>query len=243
MRYPDRPATAGSDRTGVALATIIGIAAIDNVVLHLWLPEVWHLAARLCTVGLVCLVAVRIGGCGSADLGLARSTWGRGLRWGLVCMAVVAAGLALAPLLPGADTALEDQRVAELSTAQVWWRVLVAVPLGVAAAEELVFRGALLGLGRRRWSTWSAVALSSVLFGLWHVLSATELHQANPGAVELSASVPAAQWIGVGLAVVVTTALGVGLCWLRLASGSLLAPILAHTATNSFGYVAAWLAT
>jgi uncharacterized protein len=39
--------------------------------------------------------------------------------------------------------------------------------------------------------------------------------------------------------VLVTTISGYGFAWLRLASGSLLAPVLAHCATNSLALVAA----
>jgi membrane protease YdiL (CAAX protease family) len=42
--------------------------------------------------------------------------------------------------------------------------------------------------------------------------------------------------------VVVTTAAGVGLAWLRVRSDSLLAPMLAHLATNSVTFALAWVA-
>jgi len=40
---------------------------------------------------------------------------------------------------------------------------------------------------------------------------------------------------------VATTAIGLGFCWLRVASRSLVAPILAHCATNSVPFVVAWV--
>ena len=40
----------------------------------------------------------------------------------------------------------------------------------MAAAEEIAFRGALLGLLLRRHRRATAVASSSLLFGLWHLL-------------------------------------------------------------------------
>ena len=42
--------------------------------------------------------------------------------------------------------------------------------------------------------------------------------------------------------IAVTTVAGVLFAWLRLRSGSLVAPILAHIATNSFAYVGALVA-
>ncbi len=43
-----------------------------------------------------------------------------------------------------------------------------------------------------------------------------------------------------GISIAGTSIAGVGFAWLRLRSGSLLAPVLAHIATNSFSIVTAW---
>ena len=40
--------------------------------------------------------------------------------------------------------------------------------------------------------------------------------------------------------VLATTVAGVGFGWLRVKSGSLLAPVLAHLATNSLTFAIAW---
>ena len=42
-------------------------------------------------------------------------------------------------------------------------------------------------------------------------------------------------------AFVATTVAGVGFAWRRIRSGSLVAPIMAHVATNSVSLVAAWM--
>jgi membrane protease YdiL (CAAX protease family) len=41
---------------------------------------------------------------------------------------------------------------------------------------------------------------------------------------------------------VATAAAGAFLCWLRLASGSLLPPAAAHWAVNATGFVSGWVA-
>lgn len=38
--------------------------------------------------------------------------------------------------------------------------------------EELLFRGFILGHVARRWRPWSAIVVSSILFGLWHLKNA-----------------------------------------------------------------------
>src|SRR5262249_60379463 len=40
--------------------------------------------------------------------------------------------------------------------------------------------------------------------------------------------------------VATTTMAGLPLAWLRYSSGSILAPVLAHTASNAVGFVAGW---
>jgi uncharacterized protein len=41
-------------------------------------------------------------------------------------------------------------------------------------------------------------------------------------------------------AVAASALAGVVFCWLRLRSGSLVAPVMLHTATNSLAYATAW---
>jgi uncharacterized protein len=80
------------------------------------------------------------------------------------------------------------------------------------------------------------VTTSSALFGLWHVLPTISALRANElagGTAERAAAVAAA--------VVVTGVAGALLCWLRLRTGSLLAPVLVHVATNSFALVGAFV--
>jgi uncharacterized protein len=162
-----------------------------------------------------------------------------GARWGLVAVAVVAlavaVGTGLADLLPGADVLLADER-ADLGPGELAWHTLWRIPLGTAAFEEVAFRGALLGLLLTTTTSVRAVVISSVVFGLWHVaptVVALRMNDVAPGSAEGLGSI-----LG---AVAITTVAGVLFCLLRLGSGSLLAPALAHWATNSLGLAAAAL--
>jgi membrane protease YdiL (CAAX protease family) len=84
-----------------------------------------------------------------------------------------------------------------------------------------------------------AVAWSSALFGLWHVLPAGGLAGYNP-AVAGALHGAGGQLLVTAAAVAASALAGVLLCWLRLRSGSLLAPVMLHTATNSLAYATAW---
>jgi membrane protease YdiL (CAAX protease family) len=83
-----------------------------------------------------------------------------------------------------------------------------------AVMEELVFRGILFDAVQSQWGPYMTLAATSVLFGLGH------LHGYPPGP------------IGAGLAMLFGLALG----GLRLWTGGLLSPILAHMAADATIY-------
>ena len=89
------------------------------------------------------------------------------------------------------------------------------------------------GLKAGRRERRRAVVVTSVVFGFWHVPPA--LSDASGKSTIAAAGVVAGT-------IAVTTVAGVLFAWLRLRSGSLVAPILGHIATNSFAYVGALVA-
>jgi uncharacterized protein len=222
------------------MALVLALAAAGNVATNLLLPAALYVPAAVVVASVAVLVAVRVGGCGARDLGLASADLGAGLRLGVAAMAVVAVLLAVGASLPATRELFADRRVQEHSVAALLYATLVRIPLGTALLEETLFRGVLLGLGLRRWPTPVAVAWSSALFGLWHVLPSGGLAGANPAVAGLSHG-PAGRLAVTAAAVAASALAGVVFCWLRLRAGSLLAPALLHVATNSLAYAAAWL--
>jgi membrane protease YdiL (CAAX protease family) len=97
----------------------------------------------------------------------------------------------------------------------------------------------LLGLLARHRTPLTAAVASSLVFGLWHVLPTLERIASNPatrhrhGDLVKSAAVVAAH-------VATTTAAGLGFSWLRLRTGSVIAPALAHAAPNVVGFAGGW---
>lgn len=216
------------------------LAAALNLTLNLVLPAALYVpAALLGALGAV-LIAVRVGGCGARDLGLARADLGDGWRYGAVVAGATMAALTLAATLPSTRGLFADRRVDEGSVAVLLYVILVRIPFGTVVLEETLFRGVLLGLGLRCWRPSAAVGWSSLLFGLWHVLPARGLPGFNPVVAD-AASGGLRHLLAVALAVVGTALAGVVLCWLRLRARSLLAPVLLHLAANSFAYAAAWV--
>jgi uncharacterized protein len=227
-------------RDGRAWALVLAVAVAWNLVANLWLPRALYVPGAAATAALLVAVAVRVGGASAAELGLGRRDLGRGLAWGAAAAAAVAVVLALAAAWPATRGLFEDRRAERASAAAVLYLALVRVPLGTVLLEETLFRGVLLGLGRRRWSPAAAAAVSSAAFGLWHVLPARQVASFNP-VTEGLAGDPAMRLLGVAAAVAGTALAGLVFCWLRLRSGSLLAPALAHWASNGLGYALAFV--
>lgn len=179
--------------------------------------------AAIGVVAALALVGIaRSAGLTAEELGLVR--WRKGLLWGAGVAAVLAAGYGIA-LGAGALDGTDGPEPVKAA--------LVDIPLGTVLPEELAFRGVLWALLRRRCGATRATVLSSVLFGLWHVLPATAGGAAN----ELAGDSTVLRVAGT---VLVTGLAGVVLC--RLRTVSLLAPVLAHWAANGLGVAAVALA-
>ncbi len=185
----------------------------------------------------VLLLAARRAGLDRASLGLEGRTLVAGARWGGATAAVVVVVLATALLAGdrlGPLTALLADERAALPASALAFAVLVRIPVGTVVFEEVAFRGVLDAAAHRRLRPVAAIAVTAGTFGLYHV---------PPTLVALRVNdVPVASGAGLGAltgAVLVTAVAGVVFSWLRRRSGSLLAPALAHTATNVGGLLAA----
>jgi uncharacterized protein len=214
----------------------VGLLAWNTVVHAVPGASAAYVPLNLVAAGVV-VGAARRHGLSAADLGLCRDRAGAGLRWGGAVAAGVAGALAVAVAVPGLHPLLDDARVRGLGAGGVTYHALVRVPLGTVLFEELSFRGALFGAVARDAGSLRAAVASSAVFGLWHVRPTLGLLDANDVAAD-----PLARMAAVTAAVVATAAGGMLLCLLRTASDSTVAPIVAHTATNSLGLLAASVA-
>jgi membrane protease YdiL (CAAX protease family) len=92
---------------------------------------------------------------------------------------------------------------------------------------------------RRGHGTLVATGVSSVLFGLWHVLPSLGLASDNQVIGSAVGTGRSGQAVSVLATVLFTGLSGVVFCELRRRSGSLLASIGLHWATNGLGVLAA----
>jgi membrane protease YdiL (CAAX protease family) len=215
------------------VAAIVILAAVN--VVDVRVPHAALAVGPGCAALLLWLA--RLAGLSWAELGLGPGTWRRGLCWAGAEIGIVAVVLAAGAALPLTRAAFRDSRY-HLDWAQALRTAFVLIPVGTVLLEEVAFRGVLWGLFRRLRGTVAATAVSSLLFGVWHVLPSLGLaasNQAIGGAVGRGRS---GQDVAVLGTVLFTAAAGVVFCELRRRSGSLLAPAGLHWAVNGLSVLA-----
>lgn len=215
-------------------ALTLVLAAWNNIIVNR-LPDhpASYVVANVVAAAVV-LLAARWAGLSWEELGLARRRIPAGARWGGVCFILVAAAYVVALAVPQLRPLLTDARFSGVDAGEVAYRALVRIPFGTVLWEELAFRGALLAALARLLSVRAAVAASAALFGFWHIrptLAAVVVNDLADGVLFTTLAV-------VG-GCVATAVAGVVFAWLRLRSGSLLAPALLHLGANSLGTLAA----
>ncbi|MGB7979458.1 MAG: CPBP family intramembrane glutamic endopeptidase [Candidatus Nanopelagicales bacterium] len=177
---------------------------------------------------------------GLTRVDMAATNWVHGFVWGAAAIGIVTVGMALGVAIPRLHPLFADERIMGSSGARVAHKSLIEVPLGTVLLEEIVFRSVLLGLLTNLYGTVVGVIGSAFLFGLWHILPALEMH----GARSMTNGLGDGWWAKLGtvlVTILATGAAGVLFAMLVVWSGSILAPMGLHWATNGPGSIAAWL--
>lgn len=227
---------AGRAPTRLDEAILVSGTLAYGVALQRAMPEEWHVPANL-AAALASVAVARHAGASSADCGLSGGSFSHALGMGAVAAAVVSAGVVVASLPGRARRLFSEERITEHSSKRAVYEVLVRIPVGTALSEEVLFRGAVLGVMLRRHAAAAAVARASVCFGVWHVLpTLASLRSAVLGR-QVKDQVGAVA--AVATVVAVTAAAGAGFAALRLRSGGVVVPVLAHAALNATAYLVA----
>lgn len=231
---PDRGPANGSPRSWPLVGAIVLLAGV-NVLNNVAAPGLYLLWGAVGIAGLALLAR--------AD-GLHRGEWGLGrvsrrAAVATALLALVTAGvMVVGTRMPGVAPAYLDERVSGMTGGQVAFAALVRAPFGTALFEEVAFRGVLLAmLVRRSGAVW-AVTVSSLAFGIWHVVPALGIAAGNAAVGSVLGSHPG--WAA-GVGVLAAGLAGAFLCWLKIRYDHLLAPLAVHATATSSGYLLAWL--
>ena len=223
-------------RWGTTVAGVLVVLAIANVMSNRVIPD-WAYVPWNLTVAAVIVVLARRA---VTDEEMGFTQWRRGAAWGLTLFVLTAGVLLVGLLMPAFNEMFHDRRV----EGGVWtwlYQAFIRIPFGTAVLEEVAFRAVLPALFALRWGVLRGCIVASVWFGLWHVLPAWNLSEVNPVAERLLGDGLAGQLAGLAFAVVGTMVAGLWWCWIRYRSGSVLATVIGHVASNSVAYTIAFL--
>lgn len=225
-------------KAGLCFVQAVAVLAVFAVARSFGLLGPAVISVSLLTAALV-LIAWSAGAT-RADLGLARAAMRPGLLYGAAAFGVVLLVLVVAAVIPATNGFLHDSR-AQIGGGRLLYEIGVPIVLLTAIPEEFAFRGVLLGSALRLWGPWRASLITSALFGLWHI--APTLHTMSDNREFAGAAAhTGGQVLLVFGSVAVTFVAGLVFCWLRLRSRSLIAPVMAHVATNGLALTVAWFA-
>jgi membrane protease YdiL (CAAX protease family) len=223
----------GRDAT-FAAAVGAGLAAYNNLAGRQPWHEQWYPAANLAATGTL-LAAAAASGLTGTDLGVRGDRLAAGVRAGGPPALALAAGWLILAAVPAARPVLGDRRISGLTGRGVAYQALVRIPVGTVLWEEAAFRGVLQASLRRVLPGPAAIAVTSAVFGLWHIRPTADALRINQVAASRRAALGP-----VCAAVAATAVAGLLLSGLRDRSGSLAAPMLLHLTANSGALLAAW---
>jgi uncharacterized protein len=217
------------------LLTVVGVLATTNLLNNRLLPRAY---VGTGVVGSAAMLGVaRREGYSWTELGLDRRSVASGLAWSVGATALVSLAYTAVAAIPATRTAFHDQRIADASRAAIRQRALVRVPLGTVLLEEVGFRSVLDAMLRQRYTHREATVISSLLFGLWHILPARDVRASNAAMSGMVRAGFAGELLSAGAVVAGTAAGGAVLSELRRRSHSVLPPAAVHWALNGLGYV------
>jgi len=224
----------GMDERLIPTVALAGLGTY-NVIQNRAIPPGWYVPANLAATWAMVALARRQG-CTWEEIGVGRSSMGKGIAWGFGGIASAGVTMFMTERVPRIQPYLVDERTEGDSRSTHLYRTVVRFPLGTALFEEAAFRGALYAIWRKGGASHAtATTAVSLAFGAWHLIPTADALEGNPLNDQVRRG--GGRW-GVILSGAATTAVAsAGFGWLRRRSGSLIAPWLTHAALNSSMYL------
>jgi membrane protease YdiL (CAAX protease family) len=217
-------------------ASVAAAMVTANVVGNTIVPDALYVPFNAASAA-AALYLARRGGATESDLAIRPDRLGRGAVVGAEATGVIAAVVGAGIALRATRGFFIDERVVAARPHRLFYEAFIRIPFGTALHEEILFRSVAFGTLVRRTSPLTAAAVSSALFGLWHIIPTLQTLPLNPAGAHFESRRARAGAVTGG--VVGTGLAGFVFVWLRLRSNSIVAPIMAHIATNSIAYLSA----
>lgn len=221
------------------LALVIVLLVVMNIINNRVAPQT-HYMLWAFGGSLVMLAVGLLDGLSWTDLGLGWSYQLIGLIWAGICIGLVTLGYLIAASIPKTRDAFHDERISDLSPGRLVFQSLIEVPFGTVLFEEIAFRSVLFAMLAQRYGWVWAVVWSSLIFGLWHILPSIGTHEQSAALGSVVGEGTKGNILAIVVSVLTTTVAGVLFAGLRIVSGSVLAPMGLHWATNGLGYAFSW---
>ncbi len=232
LRKPPEP----HDAHLIHITAILVLAGYANIISNEVLAEVWHIPFHLGILGLSLLIARRAGTTWTS-MGLRPDRARRGATVGGVVIGLITIGVVISVVgsafFPELRDLFERKDIVNGSIGWTLFQAFIRIPLATALYEEVLFRGIVFGMFVRRYSPLVSGIVTSLLFGLWHILPTFEMSPIGDTGTYVGV---AATIIG---SVVGTAIAGLGFLLVRLYANSTIASVLAHIATNSIAMLGA----
>ena len=151
------------------LVVVIVAIVVINIVNNRLAPQshylLWSFASS------VVLIAIGLlDGNSFTDMGLGWWFYLSGFIWAATSIGVVTAFYVVVSLFKKTRQAFRDDSIGSLSAGKLAFQALVEVPFGTVLLEEIAFRAVLFSMLARRFGVVWAIVISSIMFGIWHVL-------------------------------------------------------------------------
>lgn len=215
----------------IQLAFVLGIL-LYGVILSRLIPMRYHLIANLSASVFAVFCAVRVG-LNFEQLGLSLKLFWPGILVAFVASIMLIVSIYLLSKISFTHKYFVSSHSAlRASPSRLAYETAVRIPLSTALAEEILFRGVLFGVLMYYSGTHVAIIVSSLVFGLWHIFPALNFTNESYY-LELRQGPFLSKLLHIIVNVLATALAGLVFAWLRLLSGSIIAPWLLHWTINS----------
>ena len=215
-------------------AVLVILILLYSTVLAKSVPSRLHLYLNIGIAGVAVLLGLSFG-LNFEQMGLAFDKIWPGIYIALLAVAVIIIGTSIIAPIPFLRRFFLGDDLATASGKLISYEATIRVPFGTALIEEVLFRGVLLGLLLQHNSAPTAIIISSMIFGLWHIFPTIAMLENNKILAKANRDLRRRKYGSIIGVVIITSIAGAIFAWLRMISNSIVAPWLVHWSINSSG--------